>query len=73
MADYVTLLGSEQVQSAARQMSDAADKMNHAAYSIECSLERHRQFMDDWLQRFEAAIEPAARASKDRPPSEEPR
>lgn len=56
MADYITLLGSEQVQSAAHQMRSAADQMQRAASQIDDSLHRHRMFLDDWLQRFEAII-----------------
>ena len=52
MAGYITLLGAEDVRSAASTMSSAADDMRRAASSIEDSLERHRRFLDDWLQRF---------------------
>lgn len=41
-------------------MSDAmtaARAIDQAAYNLECSLERQRSFMDDWLQRFQNALE----------------
>jgi uncharacterized protein YukE len=40
MAEYITLLGSEQVQNAARQMQSAADRMQSAASSFEFQVER---------------------------------
>lgn len=41
-------------------MSDiqyASRLIDQAAYNLECSLERQRLFMDDWLQRFESALD----------------
>lgn len=61
MSGYVTLLGAEQVQSAANTMRAAAEEMSRAASSIDHSLQQHRQFMDDWLSRFEAAVASIAR------------
>lgn len=55
MAEYVTLLGAEQVQSAANTMSEAAGRMQRAADSISYAFDNHHRFMDEWLQRFEAA------------------
>jgi hypothetical protein len=57
---YVTLIGAEQVQSAANRMSDAAEQMSRAAMSIDATVERHQRFLDDWLQRFEAALASAS-------------
>ena len=56
MPDYVTLIGAEDVTRAGNRMSDAASDMLRAAASIEDSLYRHRQFLDEWLGRFEAAL-----------------
>lgn len=53
---YVTLMGAEDVQRAGRQMQSAADDMKRAAESIGYHMEMHHRFMDDWLQRFEAAL-----------------
>lgn len=50
---YVTLLGAEQVQSAASTMARAAEDMNRAASTISAAFEQHQRFMDDWLQRLE--------------------
>lgn len=54
---YMTLMGAEQVQSAASRMSSAADEMQRAASTIDGALDRHQRFLEDWLQRFEAAME----------------
>lgn len=67
MADYITLLGAEDVRHAANTMQNAADRMNHAASAIDDSLFRHQQNMaeinrqhqewwDDWLVRFEKVV-----------------
>lgn len=59
MNDYVTLVGAEAVERAAREMSSAADAMQRAAGEFEASLYRQRSFMEDWLARFESAIKDA--------------
>jgi hypothetical protein len=64
MADYVTLMGADDVRSAGSAMRSAAEDMRSVASSIDSTFERHQRFLDDWLQRFEAAIE---RASKPDP------
>ena len=56
MADYVTLMGAEQVQSAASRMSSAADQMLRAASAIDDTFCRQQRFMEDWLQRFESIM-----------------
>lgn len=56
MRDHITLLGAEQVQSAASTMRSAADEMSRAASNIDGALERHQRFMDDWLSRFEQVL-----------------
>ena len=57
MADYITLLGAEQVQAAANTMREAANEMQRAASYNDDVARQQRQFMDDWLQRFEAVLE----------------
>lgn len=57
MDSYVTLLGAEDVRRAASNMQSAAEQISRAASNIEGSLERHHRFMDEWLQRFEEALE----------------
>lgn len=56
MSEYVTLMGAEQVQSAARTMSQAANEMVRAASNIDNALERHERFMSEWLNRFEQIL-----------------
>jgi len=57
VSEYITLLGAEQVQSAARTMANAADEMRHAAGNIDEALRSHQRFLDDWLIRFQQAME----------------
>lgn len=57
MADYVTLLGAEDVRSAANTMSRAADTMRSAASNFDSTMDRHQRFMDEWMTRFESAID----------------
>jgi hypothetical protein len=64
---YIQLLGAEEVQRAASRMLDAASTMSSAASTIDSALERHRIFLDTWLERFEAAVE---KMPKRKPPSE---
>jgi hypothetical protein len=60
MAEYMTLLGAEDVRAAGNAMRSAADDMRNAASSIDSTLDRHQRFLDDWLQRFEVALDRAA-------------
>jgi hypothetical protein len=60
MTDYITLMGAEQVASAAGRMVSAADDMRRAAGSIDDAFQRHERFLDDWLMRFTDAIEKLA-------------
>ncbi|NID15019.1 hypothetical protein [Luteibacter yeojuensis] len=55
MADYVTLLGAEQVQAAGHHMARAADDMRNAAYSISESVDRLTRALDEHASRIEAA------------------
>lgn len=56
MSSYVTLLGADDVSRAAGRMQSAAEEMQRAASNMDAVLERHQRFLDDWLQRFEAAL-----------------
>ena len=56
MTEFIHLMGAEQVQSAASSIRSSAEKMQSAAASMDDSLFRHRQFMDDWISRLEIAI-----------------
>ena len=50
------LIGADDVARAGHAMSQAADKMQHAASAIEWSLTQHQRFLEDWLQRFETIM-----------------
>lgn len=56
MANTVTLLGAEEVSSAANRMRSAAEEMSRAAASIDMTLHAHRNFLEDWLARFEQVL-----------------
>jgi hypothetical protein len=56
VSQYVTLLGADQVQSAASRIASAAEEMRRAASAIDDSLSRHQRFLDDWLNRFETVL-----------------
>lgn len=55
--EYITLLGAEQVQTAANTMRSAASRMSEVFANYEGTARQHQIFMDDWLLRFEKAIE----------------
>ena len=55
--ENINLIGAEQVQTAARQLREAADEMLRAANTIASENERQRAFLDDWLQRLMGAFE----------------
>ena len=50
--DYMTLLGSDDVQRAGQQIAQAAETMRQSAANIDESLHRHQQFLNEWLDRF---------------------
>ena len=54
--EYMYLVGGESVERAGSAMKQAAQEMNNAAGNIEHSLFQHRQFLDDWLARFEEML-----------------
>ncbi len=55
--ESIYLVGSEQVQSAGRQMGNAADDMIRAANTIASENEQQRRFLNDWLTQFVRALE----------------
>jgi hypothetical protein len=57
MADYVTLLGAEEVSRAASRMQSAADTFGSAVGSLNYVLEQHQRFMDDWLNRLDGTLQ----------------
>ena len=54
--DYTVLLGAEQVQRAAAAINGAATEMTRAANQLDEALRLQRAFMDDWLERYKAAL-----------------
>jgi len=56
MAEYITLLGAEQVQSAARTIDSAADTMQRAASNMDESLTRHARSFEENVQMFAASV-----------------
>lgn len=62
MPDFINLLGAEDVRSAASTMTRAASQMQSTASQIDEALQRHQQFLSDWLTDFEDALD---RISKD--------
>jgi phosphoribosylpyrophosphate synthetase len=57
MPDYITLIGADDVRSAASTMSSAADRMEHAASNMAYAFESHQRFLEDWLSRLQQAME----------------
>lgn len=55
MPDYITLLGAEQVEHAAREIVSAADKMVNAAAQMQFALEQHsiREDEREWRREKE--------------------
>lgn len=63
MAEYVTLLGAEDVRRAGHQMASAAEDINRALLSLDQTLslyvERVERALDEHAARIEAAMRPA--------------
>ena len=57
MAEYVTLLGAEDVSRAAGRMQSAAEEMSRAASNFQSAMEQHQRFMDDLLQRLDGILQ----------------
>ena len=56
MSQYITLIGTEAVQSAAITMRDAAEEMRRAANQLDESLRQNQQFMLDLLTDFQTIL-----------------
>lgn len=56
--ESIHLIGAEDVSRAGYTMRDAAREMRDAANIISGALEDQRRFMEDWLTRFEQAMQP---------------
>jgi hypothetical protein len=61
VSEYITLLGAEQVQSAAGTMREAALQMQRAASEISGALERHERFMGQLLLDMQAMLSEAGK------------
>jgi hypothetical protein len=57
MGESHHLIGADDVRSAGIAMRHAAEEMKSAANTIDVALDQHRNFLNDWLQRFEAAVD----------------
>jgi hypothetical protein len=57
MSQYITLLGADDVRSAASTMSSAADEMQRVASNIAYAFENHQRFLDDWLSRLQETMQ----------------
>lgn len=57
MADYITLMGAEDVRAAGRSISSAADDMRNAAGTIDSAMRDHRIALSDFLFEFNQSID----------------
>lgn len=57
MGEYVVLLGTEQVQSSARTIANAANDIQSAASSFSCAIDKLERVLDDHARRIEQALE----------------
>lgn len=56
MADYVTLMGAEDVSKAGTAMRSVAQDISNSVSNLDVILMQNRVFMDDWLARFEYTV-----------------
>ncbi len=64
MAEYIHLVGADDVRSAGNRMAAAAQDMLRAANIIDATWHRQQQYLEDWLFRFEQIMD-KAREAKD--------
>lgn len=57
MGQYIHLIGAEDVVRAGHNMAGASEVMSRAAQSIDCSVDRLIHNLNDFMFRFEQAIE----------------
>lgn len=55
--EHIYLQGSENVYRAGDKISEAANQINQSVSWMEESFQNHRQFLDEWLGRFEQILE----------------
>jgi hypothetical protein len=63
--DNIHLIGADDVRAAGNSIRGAAEVMSSAALTIDGALERHQRFLDDWLVRFEAVMQPPKPMTRD--------
>ena len=56
MADYIHLIGADDVSRAGSSMRSAASDMTRAAVTIDETMRLQRMFLDDWLARLELVL-----------------
>ena len=61
----VLLIGADDVRAGGYAMERAAAEMKNAAATIDYSLQQHRQWMDEWLMQFQAALTAHAETGQD--------
>jgi hypothetical protein len=54
--ERILLVGTEEVSNAGHRMSAAAETMRKAANTIDDAIMRHKQYLEDWMLRFEQCI-----------------
>ena len=64
MSEYITLLGAEEVERAARSISESASTMTSAAEYTNQTVQQQERILDSFLDRFEALIVRLEEASK---------
>jgi hypothetical protein len=66
--ERLLLVGTEQIQTAANTMREAAHTMGNVSGNLQVVLEANQRFLDDWLLRFEQVLNgPASRRDWVRP------
>lgn len=55
--ERILLVGTEEVSRAGHNISSAAEEMKLAASNIESALLNHQQFLDRWLEQYQAITE----------------
>lgn len=57
MSEYIYLVGQEQVERAARQISDAAERIERSMSLLNETMHRYAQVTEEAVSRLEAAVE----------------
>lgn len=57
MSEYIHLIGTEEIARGANNIVAAAREISSAVSYLDSVINRHQQFMDQWLDRLERAME----------------